>query len=970
MAPRTATALEEIFRTAGGGVASTTDRELIRRFADAGDQAAFATLFRRHAGMVFGVCRRALANLQDAEDACQATFLVLARKAHSRHWQPSLSNWLYTTARRVAQNARIAAERRARREGRAAVPEAVEPVDRMTGRELLAVLDEELDKLPPHYREPLVLCYLQGLTRDEAATRLGVPPATLKSHLERGRKRLGDALTKRGCLAGAGLLALAATSTAGPSPRLVEGVLIATSGAAPAAVAVLARDVALKQLVNKSAVVLLLLAGTAALALGLVSAAVRSPHKPPSEHAAGVVQPKVNRPAVDEAIPGHRAKPADKPEPPVDRPAPRPISGHVIGRDGKPVAGANLFVSTTKATRVMWPFDYQVSLAGTADVDGRFAVTVIPSHGNLPRPYLLAYAPGFGLDWLQFPGPYDPELAVEHTFHLPADVPIRGRVVTTEGKPAAGVTVAVTGVTEFERLDDFLRIYQGDPNHFSQGTGARRLTLPLNDVLGVKLSDKDGRFEIRGIGVARLAALEVKGTAVAASRFLVVTRSDFDAKAYLKGVMGGPGERMPLFGPSFEHVVQRAVEVEGVVREAGTGKPLAGAAIHARGAEALTDSQGHYRLSGMFKETRGYLLYVAAPENVPLVTRSVNIPSAADQQPIRADVELTRGVVVTGRVYDKATGKCVPECLVHFVPLPDNKAANTNNKAGLAFLGVSDADGRYRLVAIPGPGVVLVQVPHTLLEIDGVPIGTYKPAEFDAADRPRITMTDQVKPLRTFVTASGLEVLDSSIACKVLDLKDDGTAVSCDLAVDPGKTLTVNLLDPEGKLLAGAVAAGVSPQFWLTRKMVPFKTGSGRIYALDPDKPRPVVFLHAERKLAALVTLRGDEEQPMTVKLASAAVITGRALDEDGQPLAGAEIFTLYSTPVGQSLTNSRDRNLLPQTDKEGRFRLEGTVPGLPLELALRKGRQMLVPEKRLQIKPLESGQTLDLGDLRTKPRG
>src|SRR5262245_58896718 len=93
------------------------DRELLRRFAVEGDQAAFAALVRRHTGLVLGVCRRSLPSETDAEDACQAVFLVLARKAGSQHWQVSIANWLYTTARRVARDARIGAARRARREG-------------------------------------------------------------------------------------------------------------------------------------------------------------------------------------------------------------------------------------------------------------------------------------------------------------------------------------------------------------------------------------------------------------------------------------------------------------------------------------------------------------------------------------------------------------------------------------------------------------------------------------------------------------------------------------------------------------------------------------------------------------------------------------------------------------------------------------------------------------------------------------
>ena len=163
---------------------AVTDRELLRRFARDNDQPAFEVLVTRHTAMVLGVCRRALSNVQDAEDACQATFLVLANRAKSVRWQESIANWLYTTARKVAHNARLAAERRAKREVGAAVPETVELVDRMTGRELLVALDGALDGLPPRYREPIVLCYLEGLTRDEAAVCLSIPLATLHTRID------------------------------------------------------------------------------------------------------------------------------------------------------------------------------------------------------------------------------------------------------------------------------------------------------------------------------------------------------------------------------------------------------------------------------------------------------------------------------------------------------------------------------------------------------------------------------------------------------------------------------------------------------------------------------------------------------------------------------------------------------------------------------------------------------------------
>jgi RNA polymerase sigma factor (sigma-70 family) len=175
-----------------------TDRELLQRFTAQQDDAAFEALFRRHGAMVLAAGRRILGNGHDAEDVCQAVFLLLAKKASSQRWQASVANWLYTTTHLLALKARTAAIRRARREGGAARRSPANPLAEITGQELLAVLDEELLTLPEPLRAPLVLCYLQGATRDEAAHRLGCPLATLKHRLERGRAQLHTALVRRG----------------------------------------------------------------------------------------------------------------------------------------------------------------------------------------------------------------------------------------------------------------------------------------------------------------------------------------------------------------------------------------------------------------------------------------------------------------------------------------------------------------------------------------------------------------------------------------------------------------------------------------------------------------------------------------------------------------------------------------------------------------------------------------------------
>src|SRR5262249_6452350 len=150
-----------------GGV---TDAELLRRFLSERDEASFELLLWRHGPMVLGVCRRVLGDAHDAEDAFQATFLVLARKGASIGQRESVSGWLYTVAHRVALRARARAANRARRErplGDLAVPEAgCAPAELIAWRELRPLLYAEVERLPDKYRAPFVLCYLEGKTNE------------------------------------------------------------------------------------------------------------------------------------------------------------------------------------------------------------------------------------------------------------------------------------------------------------------------------------------------------------------------------------------------------------------------------------------------------------------------------------------------------------------------------------------------------------------------------------------------------------------------------------------------------------------------------------------------------------------------------------------------------------------------------------------------------------------------------------
>ena len=202
-----------------------SDAELLGRFLAEGNQAAFTTLVRRHANMVFGVCRRLLSNLQDAEDAFQATYLVLARKAHAIGDRAALSCWLHGVAYRTALKARSAIAKRCAKETPMAVETLMAAPSRDHSADLEELLDRELEGLTEKYRLPVVLCDLEGLSRRMAAERLGVSEGTLSGQLFRGRRLLAQRLRRHGLVMSAGTLATILgqnAARAAPSAAMVE----------------------------------------------------------------------------------------------------------------------------------------------------------------------------------------------------------------------------------------------------------------------------------------------------------------------------------------------------------------------------------------------------------------------------------------------------------------------------------------------------------------------------------------------------------------------------------------------------------------------------------------------------------------------------------------------------------------------------------------------------------------------------
>ena len=285
MTPATARGL---VRRVGPDPEPSADADLVGRFARSADPAAFAALVRRHGPMVLAACRRMLP-APDADDAFQAVFLVLLRKAAVVRPAGAVGGWLHGVAVRTAQKARVAAARRRRREMNTVASPGREPgVSALEHAELRAVLDEELAKLPEPLRAAVVLCDLAGKTRAEAAADLGCPEGTVAARVHRARKALAERLTRRGVTAPAVVAAAAV-----PAELLAAVTGFAEGGSIPSAVRALA-DGVVRSMVAQP----LSLAFAALAAVAVAAGALWAAGPAPSEAAAPAADPPADAHAV------------------------------------------------------------------------------------------------------------------------------------------------------------------------------------------------------------------------------------------------------------------------------------------------------------------------------------------------------------------------------------------------------------------------------------------------------------------------------------------------------------------------------------------------------------------------------------------------------------------------------------------------------------------------------------------------
>ena len=688
-------------------------------------------------------------------------------------------------------------------------------------------------------------------------------------------------------------------------------------------------------------------------------------------------------PTVKKARLAAPAQPAAKEEQP-DAVA---FSGRVLDPDGKPIAGVKVYYHFIVRQEEPLP------VRAATDAQGRFTFKLTPKDIPLsadayqadPRRtgHVIVKADGFTFAWHGVA-----KQQTDLTLRVAVDdTPLAGRIIDLQGKPLAGLRVTALSVAAPEKgdLTPFVKalqqrqafypsLYSHVPNHLVNPLiGKHRIPL-----LPTTTTDANGRFRLLGFAKEQVVELRIEGSTIQTQQVFVMTRP---APRGSSSLLSAPrwqdrrvGDEVPwpmvVLANGFDHPVPLGQVVAGTVRDADTKRPVPRAIVESYtlagsilGQNALfqtvADEQGRYRLSGL-PRGKGNRIRIRPPADQPYIPVVKDVPAMKLFTEATVDAALRRGVWVDVTVADKANGRPVPGYVGYFVlpEKPTPRGVFPERPFAMCyddFMPIRN-DGRFRFVAVPRRRAFVA-------------------LRADWAKYP-IAREAATIDFPFGISSSNFQ------AFAMIEPKPNERPVKVHFLLDAGHIVKGKIVDPEGRPLSGALAAGLRHD-WYRDPDWPLRTADFTVLGLQPDHPRLLCFVHVEKKLAGSVVVRGDEKQPIRVKLQPWATVSGRLLDADGKPIANA---TLWFTEIpirkpdqprpldtGLHIVEhiGGQPSLDPHTDEQGRFRVERLVPGLKYNLALvdERGATSLEQIKwqglvfhELILKP---GEAKELGDVK-----
>ncbi len=719
--------MQHLRRLAGSREAEAlADSLLLDRFVHRNDPEAFATLLHRHGPMVLSVCRSILQDPHDTEDAFQATFLVLVRRAGAIGRRELLANWLYGVAYRVALRARAKRGRRRERERSGVEMTAIAAGADAHDPDLGPLLHDEVNRLPDKYRQPVVLCYLQGRTQAEAARLLGWTVGMVRGRLERARERLRGRLSRRGLTLSAGLFATVLARQAAPAavpPALLESTarfaqLVAGGGTALAGV--ISADVnahaqgvlAMMRMNTMRKIVFWLAVSCASLGTGVAVYRTLAAEQQTAREESPPPTRVVAAPAPQEPKPRDKAPQKAEPET-----TPLTVRGTATDTAGKPVRGAAVYL-----VALDWLHPITVIGKTTTDEQGRYTI----ANSKLPfsRPksdppqsrfQVFGTAPGYGFTWhgykIVFPlMPRPPDAPTNDTdIVFQGETPVvnltfgpaaslRGRVVGETDQPLAGVNIqiifcghlrfpkdagSIAGATDFQAID------------------------ALPESMRTTSTDREGRFHLDGLPKEICFSIRVSHPDYQKLYLYAATTDQPLPEDIVMEMHPKPGKDNPVWTGDLDLklIPPRQVTVQMV--DADTGKPAAGVRVAAdqygrtqTGDEGTTDREGKVTLR---LPPGQYHLSASPPRDADyLKARRIDL-SVGKTGGETVRVKLSPACVVVLQAVDADTGKGIPGVAFQSEDVDHPGQWNRVQHSSVYWDNpVTDASGKLRVIFPPG----------------------------------------------------------------------------------------------------------------------------------------------------------------------------------------------------------------------------------------------------------------------------